>query len=109
MHMGARMSFLRHREARRTVFAGGMTSPTPFLIVDGHEDLSLNALADGRDYLTSAHTIRAVEAEAGYESPNGICMLGLADWLAARVAVIFAARQTKPRGPAKARGVGYPT
>ena len=109
MHMGARMSFLRHREARRTVFAGGMTSPTPFLIVDGHEDLSLNALADGRDYMTSAHTIRAVEAEAGYESPNGICMLGLADWLAARVAVIFATVQTIPRRRANAGELSYAT
>jgi hypothetical protein len=29
------------------------------VIVDGHEDLSMGALADGRDYLTSAERIRA--------------------------------------------------
>ena len=39
--------------------------------------------ADGRDYLSSAEAIRAAEAEAGFENPNGVCMLGLANWLAA--------------------------
>jgi hypothetical protein len=34
------------------------------LIVEGHEDLSMGALADGRDYLSSAHAIRAAEAES---------------------------------------------
>ena len=66
------------------------------LLVDGHEDLSMGALAEGRNYLTSAQAIRAVESEAGYENPNGICMLGLAEWLAARVAVIVATVQTIP-------------
>src|SRR5919201_3633810 len=77
------------------------------LLVDGHEDLAMGALADGRDYLSSAAAIRSAEAEAGYENPNGICMLGLADWLAARVAVIFATRQTDPPTPAQPRGVNY--
>jgi membrane dipeptidase len=86
-----------------------MSSPRSFLIVDGHEDLALNTLADGRDYLTSAHAIRAVEAEAGYENPNGICMLGLADWLAARVAVIFATVQTIPRPRANPGELSYAT
>jgi membrane dipeptidase len=80
-----------------------------FLIVDGHEDLALNALADGRDYLTSARAIRAVEAQAGYENPNGTCMLGLADWLAARVAVIIATVQTIPRPRANPGELSYAT
>ena len=84
-----------------------MSSPRWFPIVDGHEDLALNTLADGRDYLTSAHAIRGVEAEAGYENPNGICMLGLADWLAARVAVIFATVQTIPRSRANPGELSY--
>jgi hypothetical protein len=67
------------------------------VIVDGHEDLSMGVLADGRDYLSSAHAIRAAEAAAGFENPNGVCMLGLADWLAARVGVIVATVQTIPR------------
>jgi membrane dipeptidase len=87
----------------------GVSSARSFLIVDGHEDLALNTLADGRDYLTSAHAIRAAEAEAGYESPNGICMLGLADWLAARVAVIFATVQTIPRPRANPGELSYAT
>src|ERR671925_684080 len=86
-----------------------MTSPGSVLIVDGHEDLSMNALADGRDYLTSARAIRSVEAEAGYENPNGICMLGLAEWLSARVAVIFATVQTIPRAEANPGELSYPT
>ena len=80
-----------------------------FLIVDGHEDLSMNTLADGRNYLTSARAIRLVEAEAGYANPNGICMLGLADWLAARVAVIFATVQTIPRPEANPGELSYAT
>jgi membrane dipeptidase len=86
---------------------GQTSTPGSFLIVDGHEDLALNTLADGRDYLTSARAIRAVEAEAGYENPNGICMLGLADWLAARVAVIFATVQTIPRPQANPGELSY--
>ena len=86
-----------------------MISPGSVLIVDAHEDLSMNALADGRDYLTSARAIRDVEAEAGYESPNGTCMLGLADWLEARVAVIFATLQTIPRPDAHPGELSYAT
>jgi membrane dipeptidase len=79
------------------------------LIVDGHEDLSMGALADGRDYLSSAAAIRAAEAEAGYDNPNGVCMLGLADWLAARVAVIVATVQTIPRQLANPGEMSYAT
>ncbi len=60
------------------------------VIVDGHEELSLGALAEGRNYLLSARAIQALEEEEGFANPNGTCMLGLADWLAARVAVIVA-------------------
>ena len=57
----------------------------------------MGALADGRDYLSSAYEIRAAEADAGFENPNGMAMLGLADWLAVRVAVVVATVQTIPR------------
>jgi membrane dipeptidase len=67
------------------------------MIVDGHEDLALNVLADGRDYLTSAREIRELEAEAGLESANGRCMLGYEDWRAADVRVIVATIQAIPR------------
>jgi membrane dipeptidase len=79
------------------------------LIVDGHEDLSMGALADGRDYLSSAHAIRAAEAEAGFDNPNGLCMLGLAEWLEARVAVIVATVQTIPRALANPGELSYAT
>lgn len=69
----------------------------------------MGALADGRDYLTSAHAIRAAEAEAGFENPNGVAMLGLADWLAARVAVIVATVQTIPRPLASPGELSYAT
>lgn len=52
-----------------------------FVIVDGHEDLSIGALADGRNYLGSARNIRTIEEEAQFANPNGVCMLGLAEWL----------------------------
>ncbi len=60
------------------------------VIVDGHEDLAFNVLSDGRDYLTAAHAIRAAEAGSGTEEITGRCMLGLAEWLKASVAVIVA-------------------
>lgn len=74
------------------------------LIVDGHEDLAFNALTDGRDYLTSAYATRA--AEAGGILPNGVCMLGLPEWLAANVAVVIATIQTIPRAHAR---IGEPS
>jgi membrane dipeptidase len=86
-----------------------VSSAERLVIVDGHEDLSMGALADGRDYLSSALAIRAAEAEAGFENPNGICMLGLAEWLAARVAVIVATVQTIPRARANPGELSYVT
>jgi membrane dipeptidase len=86
-----------------------LSAAEPRVIVDGHQDLALGALADGRDYLSSAAAIRAAEAEAGFENPNGVCMLGLADWLAARVAVIVATVQTIPRPLANPGELSYAT
>lgn len=86
-----------------------MSLAESWMIVDGHEDLAMGALADGRDYLSSAHAIRAAEAEAGFENPNGVAMLGLAEWLAARVAVIVATVQTIPRSRANPGELSYAT
>src|SRR5438105_13192965 len=79
------------------------------MIVDGHEDLALNVLADGRDYLTSARAIREIEAGAGIESTNGICMLGLEDWRAADVRLIIATLQAIPREHAQLGEPSYVT
>ncbi len=59
------------------------------IIVDAHEDLAWNARSFGRDYTRSAYVTR--EREEGTDVPrlNGRCMLGLPEWLAGRVAVIF--------------------
>jgi len=84
-----------------------VSTPERWVIVDGHEDLAMGALADGRDYLSSAHEIRAAEAEAGFENPNEMAMLGLADWLAARVAVVVATVQTIPRPLANPGELSY--
>jgi membrane dipeptidase len=57
------------------------------LLVDGHEDLALNVVSYGRDYLgSSALEIRAREQDC----PGGLCMLSLADWVAAGIGVVFA-------------------
>jgi membrane dipeptidase len=79
------------------------------MIVDGHEDLALNVLADGREYLTSAQKIREVEAAAGIESANGVCMLGYDDWRAADVRVIVATIQAIPREHAQLGEPSYVT
>lgn len=79
------------------------------LIVDGHEDIAMGVLAEGRNYLLSAHEIRAREAEAGFENPNGVCMLGLTDWLEARIAVIVATVIAIPREHANPGELSYPT
>src|SRR5260221_890081 len=70
------------------------------LIVDAHEDLAFNILADGRNYLESAYTTRAIESGGNLADSNGICMLGLPEWLQARVAVIFATLTAIPRSRA---------
>ncbi len=42
----------------------------PNVINDGREDVSMNALPQGRDYLSSARAIREVEAAAGFDNPR---------------------------------------
>lgn len=59
------------------------------IIVDAHEDIASTMLFCGRDYLRSAHDIRRDEAGGPAEEMNGVAMLGLPDWLAGGVGVIF--------------------
>ena len=79
------------------------------MIVDGHEDVALNVLAEGRDYLTSAAAVRDVEAAFGVESKNGRCMLGLADWLRGEVGVVIATVSPFPRADALTGEMSYTT
>jgi len=58
------------------------------LLVDGHEDLALNVVSYGRDYLGS--TALEIRAREDDEQPGGQCMLSLADWQRAGIGVVFA-------------------
>src|SRR5438270_6529837 len=77
------------------------------IIVDGHEDLGLNALADGRNYMLSAYRTRELEAAGSDEKDNGLCMLGLPEWQRARTALIFATITAIPRSLAKPTWLSY--
>ncbi len=66
------------------------------LIVDAHEDIAWNVLTFGRDYTHSAEWIRSREAGTLIPSQNGNTLLGREDWLAGRVAVIFATLFASP-------------
>lgn len=66
------------------------------LIVDAHEDVAWNVLCFGRDYLHGAYAIRRQEAGGPVEAATGVAMLGLPDWLAGSVAVIFGTLFTLP-------------
>ena len=76
-------------------------------IIDAHEDLAFNVLADGRNYLESAYATRAREADNVHANANGVCMLGLPEWLQGGVAVIFATLTVIPRLEAKAGEPSY--
>nr|MBN1229457.1 membrane dipeptidase [Anaerolineae bacterium] len=60
------------------------------LIVDAHEDIAWNILTFNRDYTTGVGSIR--EKELGTDAPlhNGNTLLGLEDWLAGGVGIVFA-------------------
>lgn len=59
------------------------------LIVDAHEDIAWNALALGRDVRRSALETRRMERGTDVPERNGLCMVGLPEWLEGRVAVVF--------------------
>ena len=58
-------------------------------IVDAHEDVAWNALALGRDVRRSALEIRRGEEGTDIARRGGLCMVGLPEWLAGGVAVVF--------------------
>ena len=59
------------------------------LIVDAHEDIAWNMLALRRDVRRSALKTRELESGSDVPERNGICMVGLPEWLAGRVAIVF--------------------
>ena len=76
------------------------------MIVDGHEDIAFNVLANGRAYLTSAHDIRAAEVGTGVEETAGRAMLGLREWLQAGIGLRAQLRDVRRRVPASAGAAG---
>ena len=59
------------------------------IIVDGHEDIAWNALVLGRDVLLSVSEVRRLEQGSDIPARDGIRMVGLPEWLAGGVAVVF--------------------
>ena len=58
-------------------------------IVDAHEDIAWNALALGRDVRRSALETRRLEQDTGVPQRNGLCMVGLPEWLAGGITVVY--------------------
>ena len=66
------------------------------LVVDAHEDIAWNIVALGRDVRRSALETRRLESETDVPSRNGICMVGLPEWLEGHVAVVFGTVYVEP-------------
>jgi membrane dipeptidase len=79
------------------------------LIIDGHEDLAYNVLACGRNYLQSALVTREHEAGGPVPEANGLCMLGLPEWLAAHVGIAVTTVTAIPHEQAHAGEPVYTT
>nr|HID14202.1 peptidase [Anaerolineae bacterium] len=60
----------------------------PMPIVDAHEDIAWNALVLGRDVRRSALETRRLEENTDIPQRNGLCMVGLPEWLAGGVAIV---------------------
>jgi membrane dipeptidase len=73
-------------------------------IVDGHEDVAYNALAMGRDVRRSAYETRRLERDSDVPERNGVCMVGLPEWLEGRVALVFGTIYAAPERRGRRRG-----
>lgn len=78
----------------------------PYLIVDAHQDLAYNALALGRDPRLSAHETRAREAG---KSTQGLATVGMSDFLAGNVRIVFATIYVSPASDSESPGKTYKT
>lgn len=66
------------------------------LMVDAHEDLAWNMLTFSRDYRLSATETRSREKDSLVPGVNGDTMLGLVEYRAVNMAVVFATLFTAP-------------
>jgi membrane dipeptidase len=86
-------------ETRETPAATSNATPnesTGPLIVDAHEDIAWNALTFGRNYALGAQALRRAEAHSDAPQRNGRTLLGLPEWLAGRIAVVFGTLYISP-------------
>jgi membrane dipeptidase len=79
------------------------------LIVDAHEDIAWNVVAMGRDVRRSALETRRLEGGGHVAEENGICMVGLPEWLEGGVAVVFGTVYAAPARPGKGSGPQFYT
>lgn len=68
-------------------------------IVDAHEDIATNTVISGRDIRRSALETRRLEQGSAVAQTDGLCMLGLPEWLAGRVALVVATIFAPPGNP----------
>lgn len=78
----------------------------PYLIVDAHEDLAYNALSLNRDPRRSVKETRALEVG---KDTQGLATVGLADFLAGNVRVVFATIYVSPTSSTPEPGKTYKT
>jgi membrane dipeptidase len=67
------------------------------IVVDGHEDIAMNALAFDRDYRRSVSSTRQQEVRPEIIARNGTATIGLPDALRGRVALTFSTLFVAPR------------
>lgn len=80
--------------------------PTPYLVVDAHEDLAYNALALGRDPRLSAKQTRAAEAA---KPAGNTATVGIDDFIAGNIRILFATIYVSPAGGSNTPGKTYLT
>jgi len=68
-------------------------------IVDAHEDIASDVLSLGRDVRHSALETRRREEGTAVPQREGLCMLGLPEWLSGGIAVVFGTVFASPSRP----------
>ena len=81
----------------------------PMYIVDAHEDIAWNALVLGRDVRHSALKTRHLEQDTDVPQRNGLCMVGLPEWLAGGIAVVCGSLFVAPASRASPEPHTYTT
>ena len=83
-----------------------------YLILDAHEDLSINMMDYKRDYRLSAKEIQAIDKQTGVDKLWPPSLLGWEDWNRGRVGLVFSTLFEAPFRPGSRHGdadSGYKT